>query len=330
MLTAIGMLPSMSRTMVTLLLLCACIASHAASARTLQARIERVTTAVATLEQVQVRLDWPADATQGQLSLTAGKFDAPDLGYHYRDLAWRCPLQRDGGRWRCDGPLRSARGTPVQLAVDLDTATTHATLRRGAATFAVDRRAATPDDTTIDLTRVPLAWTQALLSRAWESGKLKSGTLDGALLVRAPASKPLSVTGTLVVADAAFETPDATIAGESLGGRFAIDYRKTPQRATITVDGSLHGGEFLAGDAYVALPSTPIALHVEASQATGAGWVVPAAPGATAASWSHRAAPRSIPRPHCGRSTCSCTAQTSRRSAHATCPDGSPSPALPT
>jgi hypothetical protein len=275
MLAAIGMLPSMSRPMVTLLLLLACAASQAAHARTLQARIERVTTAVATLDAVHVRLDWPANANQGQLTLTAGAVDAPDLGYHYRDLAWQCPLRREGGHWRCDGALRAGKGPPLRLAVDLDTATTAASLQQGNAALTINRHASTPDDTTVDLTRVPLAWAQALLSRAWESGRIKSGTLDGALQVRAPASQPLAVTGTLAVANAGFETPDATIAGESLGGHFAIDYRKTPRRTTVIVDGPLRGGEFLAGNAYVALPPTPIGLHLEADQDIGAGWRLP-------------------------------------------------------
>ena len=275
MLAAIGMLPSMSRPMVTLLLLLACAASQAAHARTLQARIERVTTAVATLDQVQVRLDWPANASQGELTLTAEAVDAPDLGYHFRDLAWQCPLRRDDGHWRCDGALRAAKGPPLRLAVDLDAASTAASLQQGNAALTITRHASAPDDTAVDLTRVPLAWAQALLSHAWESGRIKSGTLDGTLQVRAPASQPLAVTGTLVVANAGFETPDATIAGENLGGRFAIDYRKTPRRTTVIVDGPLRGGEFLAGNAYVALPSTPVGLHVEANQDLGAGWRVP-------------------------------------------------------
>jgi len=274
MLTVIGMLPSMSRWMVTLLLLLAC-ASHAASARTLEARIERITTTVATLDAVHVRLEWPANATEGRLSLTAGSIDAPDLGYHYRDLTWQCPLRREAGHWRCDGALRGGKAPPLQLAVELDAATTRASLRQGNAALTIDRRAATPDDTGIDLTRVPLLWAQALLSHAWEHGRFKSGTLDGRLRVRAPTAQPLQVTGTLVVAGAALETPDATIAGESLGGTFAIDYRKTPRRADVTIDGALRGGEFLAGNAYVALPATPIGLHVEASQDAGAGWQFP-------------------------------------------------------
>ena len=75
-------------------LLLACIG--AAEARTMQARIARVTTGVATLEGVGVRLDWPAQAKQGELLLTARRVDANDLGYRFRDVHWRCPLRRDG------------------------------------------------------------------------------------------------------------------------------------------------------------------------------------------------------------------------------------------
>jgi hypothetical protein len=98
----VGMLWPMSRPMVTLLLCLSCLLALApARARTLEARIARVTTGVATLQDVRVRLDWPARAPQGELTLSAGRVDAPDLGYRYRDLRWRCPLQRDGNcGWR--------------------------------------------------------------------------------------------------------------------------------------------------------------------------------------------------------------------------------------
>jgi hypothetical protein len=270
------MLPSMSRPMVTLLVLLACLTSRAADGRTLQAKIARVTTAVATLDQVRVRLDWPADATHGELVLTARAVDAPDLGYHYRDLAWRCALRRDQARgWRCDGDLQAGRGKPLRFAVDLGDAATRASLQRGPATLAITRNGSTPDDTFVDLTKVPLVWAQALLTRAWQDGTLTAGTLDGQLRVNAPTAKPLQVTGPLVIAGAAFETPDASIAAEGLGGRFAIDYRKTPQRTTVLLDGALHGGEFLAGNAYVALPETPVAVHIDASQEADAGWRLP-------------------------------------------------------
>lgn len=247
-----------------------------ATARTLQAKIARVTTAVATLEGVAVRLDWPAQATHGDLVLTARSVVTPDMGYRFANLRWQCPLQRDGNDgWRCDGELRSGRNAPLRLAVDLGSASTDAALSRGRATLALHRQAAAPDATIIDLTRVPLPWAQALLAQAWKDGKLKSGTLDGRLTVLAPKRKPLQVTGTLNVAGAAFDTPDATIAAENLGGRLAIDYRKTPQLGSVLVHGELRGGEFLVGNAYIALPTTPVAVRVEGRQRAGEGWQLP-------------------------------------------------------
>jgi hypothetical protein len=275
------MLSSMSRPMLTLLLMLAGLAATGARAadapRVAQARIAKVTTAVATLHDVRIRLAWAPGADSGELSLQAGMVEAPDLGYRYRNLRWQCPLQRgDNGAWRCDGPVRSGNGKPLRLAVAFDDATTDASLSQGRAVFAVHRSAATPDDTGIDLARVPLAWAQALLAQAWPEAALKGGTLDGRLVVRAPTGRPLQVAGTLALAGAGFDTPDATIAGQGLGGRFTIDYRTTPALATLALDGSLHGGEFLAGNAYVALPATPVQLRLQGRKAGEGGWRFPA------------------------------------------------------
>ena len=250
-------------------------APHPAAARTLHARIARITTAVAIMEGVDVRLEWPAQASQGELVLTARSVVAPDLGYRHSNLRWQCPLQRGEDGWRCDGEVRSGRGAPLRLAVDLRSASTDAALSRGRSILSVHRQAAAPDDTIIDLARVPLPWAQALLTQAWHDGKLKAGALDGRLTVHAPSRKPLQVVGDLAVTGAALDTPDATIAAENLGGRLSIDYRKTPQFASVAVDGQLHGGEFLVGNAYVSLPSTPVAIRIEGKQQAAQGWQLP-------------------------------------------------------
>ena len=256
----------------------ACIAllaslPQASLARTLQARIAKVSNAVVVLQGVRVRLDWPADATQGDLRIEAASLDAPDLGYRYRNVDWRCPLSRDGsGGWRCHGTVRSGDAKPLRLALDLATASTDLALVDGRARFALKRSAATPDLTTLDLARVPIAWSQALLSRAWRDARLKAGTLDGRLDVHTPPGRPLRVAGTLEARGVGLETADATIAGENIGGRFAIDYRKTPQLALVAVDGTLRGGEFLAGNTDVALPATPVALRIDGTQPAGQGW----------------------------------------------------------
>lgn len=247
-----------------------------AHARTMSARIARVDSAVATLERVQVRLDWPAGASEGRLLLQAGSVEAADLGYRWRNLAWRCPLRRDTrGGWRCDGTIRAGTGKPLQLSLALGRATTDAVLGSGSSRIALQRSAATPDLTTLDLTRVPIAWSQALLARAWSDGRLKTGTLDGRLGVHTPTGRPLRVAGTLQGRGVSLENSDASIAAENLGLRADIDYRKTPALALVSVDAQLQGGEVLFGNTYVALPATPVALRIDGRQDAGQGWRLP-------------------------------------------------------
>jgi hypothetical protein len=246
------------------------------AARGAQARIAKVSTPVATLQQVRVRLDWPADATTGELQVWAGRVDAPDLGYHYRDLHWRCPLRGEGGSgWHCEGPIRSGNAAPLHLVVRFDEVTTLASLVQGKARIALDRSAATPDLTSLDLRQVPIAWAQALLAKAWPEATFKSGEFDANLSIHAPRDRPLRVSGPLALRGIGLETADASIAGETLGGRFVIDYRTTPARSLLAVDGEMRGGEFLAGNTYVALPATPVGLRIDAMQHANAGWELP-------------------------------------------------------
>src|SRR5690606_22282496 len=143
-----------------------------AQARVADASIARVVTAVATLEGVRVRLAWVPGADSGELSVHAARVDATDLGYRYRDLAWRCPLQRLGDGWRCDGTVRSGNGAPLRLTVAFTGDDTDALLASGNRRLSLHRDAATPDDTRIDLLAVPATWAQALLAQAWEAGRL--------------------------------------------------------------------------------------------------------------------------------------------------------------
>src|SRR3546814_4950483 len=160
--TRAGYVASMPRAILHLLPLRLLASVRPAQARTMTAKIERVTTAVATLEGGEVRLDWPAQAATGELRLRAARVEAPDLGYRFRSLEWRCPLARDGqGGWRCDGELHATGGKPFRLSVALASGSTDATLSQGGARFALHHSVATPDDTMFDLTRVPVAWAQA-------------------------------------------------------------------------------------------------------------------------------------------------------------------------
>ncbi|MBB6599727.1 hypothetical protein [Luteimonas sp. MC1825] len=270
----------MPRAILPLLLLVLLGAADAAWARTLSATITRVATPVATLEGVHVRLDWPEGATQGELQLRAARVDAPDLGYRFRDVDWRCPLRRDGqGGWRCDGQVRQQRGAPLRLALALapGMAKVDAALSaggQGQARLAVQYERAAPDLTRIDLVAVPVAWAQALASQAWLAGRLHGGTLDGTVRVHAPRGGPLHVEAPLTLGGVAFDTADGSIAGEGLDARLRIDWRALAGGPHVTVDGALRGGELLFGNAYVALPAHPVAVRV-ALQGGAEGWTVP-------------------------------------------------------
>jgi hypothetical protein len=267
----------MSRMMVPLLL-CACwlAAAPPAQARTLEARVERVDSAIATIHSVRMRLDWPATAREGRLRLQAARLQAPGLGHDLHGLTWDCVLRRDGeGGWHCDGMVRARGGRASRLVVDLGQHRTHARLSQGASRIEVQRRAAAPELTAVDLVAVPATWAQAMLSRAWAAPTLSDGRLDAQLQVRAGTAGTLQVDGEIAVAGLDFDTPDATIAGEDLSGRFALDWRKAGANTTVAVDGTLHGGEFLAGRAYLDLQA-PVAVRLQAQGREGQGWRLPA------------------------------------------------------
>ena len=245
-------------------------------ARTLQARIAKVTTPVATLTGVRVRLDWPESSRQGELRLQAETAHAPDLGYRWRRLDWRCPLQRDGqGGWACDGPIRAAQGAPLRLSLAIQPAGTDAALAQGDARLRLQRIAATPDLSTIELTRVPAAWAQALLHAAWDDAVLTAGSLDGRIEVRTPKDRPLQVAGTLAADGLALQNGDASLVAEDLDGRFGFDYRKPIGSTLVSVQGELRGGAFLAGNTFVSLPQTPVDVQVDALGRAGQGWQLP-------------------------------------------------------
>ena len=265
----------MTRTILLLSLLLGLAVASPADARTAHARIARITTAVATMQGVDARLDWPADADSGDLVIHAERIDAADLGYHYRNVAWSCRLQRaDDHGWACAGDVRGNGGS-LHLGVRFDDKATVAELAEGNARIALHRDAKTPDLTRLDFAKVPLLWAQALLAQAWADGKLKSGAVDGRIDIATPKDRPMRISGDLAIAGAALETPDGAIAADGIGGDVRIDYRKTPRLGLLELDARLRGGEFLAGNTYVALPGSPVTLSLDGMQRTGQGWELP-------------------------------------------------------
>ncbi len=262
--------------MLTLLVLIGLTPVVPAHARVASAHIARVSTPVAVLEDVDVRLDWPPGASAGELSLRAGRVRADDLGYRWRDLRWTCPLQRgEQGRWQCEGRLSQAGAAPVRLAVAIDVARTEARLAAGRSSLSLARNAAAPDLTRVDLVQVPVQWAQALVAQAWTDARLKGGRLDGRLDLRVPEHGPLQVSGPLRLDGLSLDTADGRIAAEGVSAAMRIDYRQFPRQTFITLGGELRGGEMLAGNAYIALPDMPVGLDLAARRRPDGTWELP-------------------------------------------------------
>lgn len=266
----------MSRTMVRRGWCCAVLAFALvlpnAHARSASARIARVTTGIATLEGVRVDLAWPQGAQAGRLRVRAERMVAADLGYRLRDVDWQCSLRRTAtGAWMCAGAVRAAGAkAPFGLAVDLQAASTDVSLVRGASRIDVRRSAATPDLTEVDLTRVPLVWTQALLSKAWAKGRLGAGEGDARFVVDARRDAPLRVHGPVTLRDLALDTPDGAIAAENLGARFDLDMRFGAVDQ-VRVDGALLGGQLLFAGTFVDLAQRRVPITLDAVQ-DSPGW----------------------------------------------------------
>ena len=259
-----------------LLGLVAMLCAGHAHARALVARMDRVATPVAVLEGVEVRLDWPAGAAEGDLSIRARRARAEDLGYRFADLDWRCPLRRDGaGGWRCDGPVHEAGGGPLRLAVALPRDGYSAQLAGAqGARLSLAHGGSAPDLYRIDLARVPVAWAQALVDLAWPEARLSGGRLDGALRLGLPAGGRMRLHGPLALADGGFDTIDGRHAGAGLGIALEMDWRASEAGPRIRLDGALRGGELLTGNAYAVLPPQPVPVQLEL-HGRESGWLLP-------------------------------------------------------
>lgn len=266
----------MPRPVTTILPLFLACVPVAVQAQSMQARIAKVDAAGMQLREVRLSLDWPADAPEGRLRLQAGTLDAGGLGWRFRDLDWHCPLHRevtgDNARWRCAGPLRTGRGAPLQLALSLDAASTIATLSDNAARLGLTRSAATPDATRIDLRRVPAAWVDALLRAGWTSARFTGGTLDGAVRIDTPSGSPMRVDADLAIAALALETEDGSIAAGDVDADVDVHLLLADDALDVRIDGHLHGGELLVGNAYVALPEAPVGIGLDVTRAGEGDW----------------------------------------------------------
>lgn len=244
-----------------------------AAARELQLQVGAVRNDVASLEDVQVSLDWPEGAAAGELSLRAARLQVPAIGQDLRAVQWRCPLSRDpDGQWRCEGAVASQGGSG-SLAVSLSAASIDAMLSARGSGLAYAWRAGAPEHHQVGLRAVPVAWLRAFLATLWEDGQWTSGRVAGDVSLRT--GEVLAVQTDLALSDVGLETPDGWLAAAGMQGRLRVDYLGDARRPRTTVRYTARGGEFLAGSLYVPLPASPVQVEAEVFPREGGGWNLP-------------------------------------------------------
>lgn len=252
------------------------LATTVANAEVMKMKIARVKAGVGTLQNVQVDLDWPKDATRGQLRIRAATLDFPLMSYREKNIDWQCPLVRTrNAGWQCLGKV-SGNGSPAYpLALDYSPAGTSIDLRINDRKIRYENSVAVPDLSRIELQKIPVEWLKAYLAGLWQEGKWTSGNIGGRIDVYTPAKAPFRVSTDLQLNDVGLETPDGWLAAAAMKGRLRLDYREAGKQTRIQTRYTAQGGEFLAQGLYVLFPQTPVEIEVQMQKQGEANWVMP-------------------------------------------------------
>ena len=259
-----------------LLLALALLSALPAQAQVMHARIARLTTGAGSMEQVDLRMEWPPEGTHGRLQLRAAKVDLPVLAWKATALDWSCPLQRaTPDTWRCEGPVRVHGAGTQRLALEFSASDLGAELVAGNSRIAYGRATRAGEAKRVRLQKVPVAWLKDFLAGLWEQGHWNNGSLDGAIDIDAPGQGPLRVRTDLQLAGVGVETPDGTLAASGLNGRLRVDYRSQDERESVDVDFLAHGGELLFQRFYSKLPDGDVQVQVSMQREGDKPWRLP-------------------------------------------------------
>ena len=257
-------------------LILALVFAAPAQAQMLDARIARLTTGAGSMEQVELRVDWPQGDARGTLSLRAATVELPAIAWRARDVDWNCPLVRaPQGKWRCDGPVRVRGGGVQRLAVDISPEDLGAELMVGGSRIAYGRAPGAGEAKRVRLAKVPVAWLKDFLAGLWEAGRWNAGSLDGAIDIDAPVRGPLRVRTDLALSGVGVETPDGSLAASGLGGRLRLDFRSQGARESVDLDFRARGGELLFDRFYAKLPASEVQLQVLMQRDGDRPWRLP-------------------------------------------------------
>ncbi|HPO24890.1 MAG TPA: hypothetical protein PK135_09535, partial [Arenimonas sp.] len=252
------------------------LAAHSANAEVMKMKIARIKAGVGTLQNVQVDLNWPKDATLGQLRIRAATLDFPLLSYREKNIDWQCPLVRTrNAGWQCLGKVRGNGSPAYPLALDYSPAGTSVDLRINDRKIRYENSVAAPDLSRIELQKIPVEWLKAYLAGLWQEGKWTSGSIGGRIDVFTPEKAPFQVSTDLQLNDVGLETPDGWLAAAAMKGRLRLDYREIGKQTRIQTRYTAQGGEFLAQGLYVLFPQTPVEIEVQMQKQGAGNWVMP-------------------------------------------------------
>lgn len=247
-----------------------------AQAEVMKMKIAQLKTGVGTLQQVQVDLNWPKDAKQGQLRIRATQLDFPLLSYREKNLDWQCPLIRTkNAGWQCAGTIRRSGNGVFPLSLHYSTSGTSVDLRIDDKRIRYENSIASPDLSRIELHKIPVEWMKAYLAGLWEAGKWTSGTVSGRVDVLSPKKAPFEVITDLELAGVGLETPDGALAAAGMQGRLRLNYREHANKTSIQTRYTAKGGEFLAQGLYVLFPVTPVDIEVQMQKIGNGLWSIP-------------------------------------------------------
>lgn len=245
-----------------------------ASARVLTAQAERVATPVARLDALELSLRWPPGQRSGELSLTAAVLDAGELGYRWRDLAWRCELSGAAvEELQCAGPVSARSASGARLTARLEQGALTLELTHARTRLTAHQPLQSDAETGIEVLALPAAWLAPLLARAWSDGHITAGRIDAQWTLRQH-PEGIDIGGPLRVDGLGLDSADGRIAAEGAGISGRAQARLATDATTLDLALELRGGEFLFGPMYAQLPATPVELAARLSSSVAGRWQV--------------------------------------------------------
>lgn len=270
------MLTATARSLMLLCVVCLALSWAGVAHAGLYAHADSLSAPGVVLGNADVRFDPVAGEKGVRVALSAQRADLPSLGWRKVGLDLDGLLQRDElGRWVLAGTLRVRRApgralenARVRIVADEGANTLQVTLTQDKALADVALPMDQPTHAQITLQGLPAGWLQGLLA-GMGPVRPTAGTVDADVALDIMEGSTHAA-GQLALAGVAFDSASGTLAARSATASGRIGVSSDADGATVDFDGTLRGGEWLAGALYASLPSHPVQLSVTARTQKGA------------------------------------------------------------